>query len=209
MAGSFNVRSCLCFVLMLSLLSSCNCRALDRDRAPPPTPSLGSLNARRWAGGETPERLNREVLPLRGLDPRLSTDLPPDLQKLRCKVAFHALRFSVPVQELGNKLATRMRSKVGANWLPSWSQPRARGDLSSGEEAQAGAPHRRSNMACHDRKLAGLCPLNAAEVTRYAHNLCPSSLLAAIDDSVCEKSDVFMTSHGRNMGHLVRGQRAY
>ncbi|URD95468.1 DUF246 domain-containing protein [Musa troglodytarum] len=59
-----------------------------------------------------------------------------------------------------------MRSKVGANWLPSWSQPRARGDLSSGEEAQAGAPQRRSNMACHDRKLAGLCPLNAAEVTR-------------------------------------------
>ncbi|TXG46785.1 hypothetical protein EZV62_026079 [Acer yangbiense] len=43
------------------------------------------------------------VLLLRGLDSRLSKDPPSDLQKLRCQVAFHALRFAPPILELGNK----------------------------------------------------------------------------------------------------------
>ncbi|PQM33166.1 uncharacterized protein Pyn_16834 [Prunus yedoensis var. nudiflora] len=54
-------------------------------------------------------QLKREgLLVLKGLDSKLSKNLPPDLQKLRCKVAFHALRFASPVQELGNLLAKRM-----------------------------------------------------------------------------------------------------
>ncbi|KAI8027893.1 O-fucosyltransferase 20 [Camellia lanceoleosa] len=36
---------------------------------------------------------------------------PSDLQKLRCKVAFQALKFGPPFLELGNKLTERMRSK--------------------------------------------------------------------------------------------------
>ncbi|KAJ6309757.1 hypothetical protein OIU76_014652 [Salix suchowensis] len=65
-----------------------------------------------WIRARYLKRLNREgVLLLRGLDSRLSKDLPSDLQKLRCKVAFHALRFVPPVVELGNKLAERMQRK--------------------------------------------------------------------------------------------------
>ncbi|CAH8354125.1 unnamed protein product [Eruca vesicaria subsp. sativa] len=33
--------------------------------------------------------------------------------------------------------------------------------------------------------------------------------MAAIDYIVCEKSDVFIPSHGGNMGHALQGQRAY
>ncbi|CAK9148581.1 unnamed protein product [Ilex paraguariensis] len=51
------------------------------------------------------------ILLLRGLDSRLSKDLPSDLQKLRCKVAFHALRFAPSILELGNKLTERIRRK--------------------------------------------------------------------------------------------------
>lgn len=57
-------------------------------------------------------KLRRDgVLLLRGLDSRLSKDLPSDLQKLHCKVAFHALRLNPSILELGNKLTERMRSK--------------------------------------------------------------------------------------------------
>ncbi|CAL9054031.1 unnamed protein product [Musa banksii] len=225
-----------------------------------------------WIRSRYMKRLNREgVLLLRGLDSRLSKDLPPDLQKLRCKVAFHALRFSAPIRELGNKLAKRMRSKgpylalhlrleedvwVRTGCLPGLSPEHdeiVRVERKLKPELLTG----RSNMAYHDRKLAGLCPLNAAEVTRLLKALeAPrdariywaggepfggrdallplmrefpnlyskenltlpgelgpfanrSSLLAAIDDVVCEQSDVFMASHGGNMGHLMQGQRAY
>jgi hypothetical protein len=92
-----------------------------------------------WIRARYLRRFNREgVLLLRGLDSRLSKDLPSDLQKLRCKVAFSALRFAKPVQELGNKIAERMKSKgpylalhlrmekdvwvIGKDWLFTWSE---------------------------------------------------------------------------------------
>ncbi|KAK7314297.1 hypothetical protein VNO77_39513 [Canavalia gladiata] len=226
----------------------------------------------RWIRSRYLRRLNREgVLLLRGLDSRLSKDLPSDLQKLRCKVAFDALRFAKPVQELGDKIAERMRSKgpylalhlrmekdvwVRTGCLPGLSPEYD--DIVNNERI-----HRpelltgRSNMTYHERKLAGLCPLNAMEVTRllkalgaprntriywaggqplggkealhpliheFPHlynkedlaltgELEPfankASLMAAIDYIVSEKSDVFMPSHGGNMGHAIQGHRAF
>lgn len=44
------------------------------------------------------------------------------------------------------------------------------------------------------------------ELDRFANK---SSLMAAIDYIVCEQSDVFMPSHGGNMGHLMQGHRAF
>ncbi|KAF9603529.1 hypothetical protein IFM89_037010 [Coptis chinensis] len=106
-------------------------------------------------------------------------------------------------------------------------------------------------MSYHDRKLAGLCPLNAFEVTRlltalgaprYANiywaggppfggqeELIPltrefphlynkedigfpgelepfgnrASLMPALDYIISESNDVFMPSHGGNMGHAI------
>ncbi|XWS45682.1 hypothetical protein CRYUN_Cryun14cG0000800 [Craigia yunnanensis] len=224
-----------------------------------------------WIRTRYLKRINREgVLLLRGLDSRLSKDLPPDLQKLRCKVAFQALRFAPPIIELGNKLAQRMQSKgpylalhlrmekdvwVRTGCLPGLNKEydeiihnerRRRPELLTAK----------SNMTYHERKLAGLCPLNAFEVTRLLKALgaprsakiywaggqplggkealspltrefphfynkedlaLPGELdpfadkasFIAIDYIVSEKSDVFMPSHGGNMGHALQGHRAY
>ncbi|KAL2454217.1 O-fucosyltransferase family protein [Abeliophyllum distichum] len=117
---------------------------------------------------------------LRGLDSRLSKDLPSDLQKLCCKVAFHALRFAPHISELGNKLTERKRSKgpylalhlrmekdvwVRTGCLPGLS--REYDEMINNERmSRPKLLTSRNNMTYHDRKLTGLCPLNALEVTR-------------------------------------------
>lgn len=50
-----------------------------------------------------------QVLQLTKFDYRLANDLDEDLQKLRCRVNYHALRFTKPIQERGHKLVLRMR----------------------------------------------------------------------------------------------------
>ncbi|XP_044488072.1 O-fucosyltransferase 20-like [Mangifera indica] len=225
-----------------------------------------------WIRARYLRRLNRDgVLLLRGLDSRLSKDLPSDLQKLRCKVAFHALSFAPPILELGNTLAERMRSKgpylalhlrmekdvwVRTGCLPGLS-PEFDEIINNERKQRPELLTAKSNMTYHKRKLAGLCPLNAVDVTRllkalgapksakifwaggqplggkeallpltreFPHfynkedlampgELEPfankASFMAALDYIVSENSDVFMPSHGGNMGHVIQGHRAY
>ncbi|WOH14607.1 hypothetical protein DCAR_0934127 [Daucus carota subsp. sativus] len=225
-----------------------------------------------WIRARYLKRMRREgVLLLRGLDSRLSKDLPGDLQKLRCKVAFHALKFAPSILQLGNKLTERIRSKgpylalhlrlekdvwVRTGCLPGLSH--AYDEIIREERKQhPKLLTSRSTMSYHERKLAGLCPLNAFDVTRllkalgapktaqifwaggtpfggesallpltkeFPHlynkedlalpgELEPfakkASMMAAIDYIVSENSDVFMPSHGGNMGHAIQGSRAY
>ncbi|XP_057807651.1 O-fucosyltransferase 20-like [Salvia miltiorrhiza] len=225
-----------------------------------------------WIRSRYMRRIRRDgVLLLRGLDSRLSKDLPSDLQKLRCKVAFHALRFAPHIMEVGNKLSERMRSKgpyVALHlrmekdvWVRTGCLPGLGPDydemISNERKARPKLLTSRSNMTYNQRKLAGLCPLNALEVVRLLKalgapksariywaggiplggkdTLLPfrsefphfynkedlalqgelepfarrASLMAAIDYIVSERSDVFMASHGGNMGHAIQGQRAY
>ncbi|XP_024969815.1 O-fucosyltransferase 37 [Cynara cardunculus var. scolymus] len=62
-----------------------------------------------WIRARFFKKLSEEgSLVLTGLESKLSKNLPPDLQKLRCKVAFHALKFATPIRELGNRIARRM-----------------------------------------------------------------------------------------------------
>lgn len=134
-----------------------------------------------WIRARYLRRMRREgVLLLRGLDSRLSKDLPSDLQKLRCKVAFHALRFAPQILQLGNTLTERMRSKgpylalhlrlekdvwVRTGCLPGLS--RKYDEIISNErKLRPELLTSRSNMTYHARKLAGLCPLNALDVMR-------------------------------------------
>ncbi|KAH0784385.1 hypothetical protein KY290_003983 [Solanum tuberosum] len=225
-----------------------------------------------WIRSHYTRKLRRDgVLLLRSLDSRLSKDLPSDLQKLRCKVAFHALRFSPSILGLGNKLTERMRSKgpyvalhlrmekdvwVRTGCLPGLSHEIDE-MINNERKRRPELLTSRSNMTYHARKLAGLCPLNALEVTRllkalgapksariywaggiplggkealqpltseFPHffnkedlalpgELEPfakkASLMAALDYIVTENSNVFMPSHGGNMGHALQGQRAY
>lgn len=56
-----------------------------------------------------PILLRRRVVQLTKFDYRLANDLDEDLQKLRCRVNHHALRFTKPLRNLGQRLVTRMR----------------------------------------------------------------------------------------------------
>ncbi|KAL5817587.1 hypothetical protein ACOSQ3_025965 [Xanthoceras sorbifolium] len=56
-----------------------------------------------------PILFRRRVVQLTKFDYRLANDLDDDLQKLRCRVNYHALRFTKPIQKLGQKLVVRMR----------------------------------------------------------------------------------------------------
>ncbi|KAK9090167.1 hypothetical protein Sjap_023344 [Stephania japonica] len=225
-----------------------------------------------WIRARFLQQLNRgRVLKLKGLDSKLSKNLPSDLQKLRCKVAFHALRFATPIRELGNRLARRiwiegpyialhMRLEKDV-WVRTGCQTGLGQEfdeiIARERESRPEFLTGRTNMSYVQRRLEGLCPLNAQEVARllkalgaprnariyyaggepfggtealeplkrefpnvitkealakggelnpYANR---PSALAAIDYIVSLSSDVFMPSHGGNMGRVMQGQRTY
>ncbi|KAK9059221.1 hypothetical protein SSX86_021840 [Deinandra increscens subsp. villosa] len=51
----------------------------------------------------------RHVLQLTKFDYRLANDLDEELQRMRCRVNYHALRFTKPIQNLGQKIVMEMR----------------------------------------------------------------------------------------------------
>ncbi|KAL8144185.1 hypothetical protein V2J09_017217 [Rumex salicifolius] len=51
----------------------------------------------------------RRVVQLYKFDYRLANDLNSNLQKLRCRVNYHALRFTYPIHEMGLKIVWKMR----------------------------------------------------------------------------------------------------
>nr|XP_043629156.1 O-fucosyltransferase 29-like isoform X2 [Erigeron canadensis] len=51
----------------------------------------------------------RRVVQLTKFDYRLASDLDEELQRLRCRVNYHALRFTKPIQNLGQKIVMEMR----------------------------------------------------------------------------------------------------
>ncbi|PKA61112.1 Uncharacterized protein AXF42_Ash006008 [Apostasia shenzhenica] len=58
-----------------------------------------------------PALLKKHVIQLTKFDYRLSNKLENDLQKLRCRVNYHALRFTNQIQKMGEKLIHRMKTK--------------------------------------------------------------------------------------------------
>ncbi|KAF3780618.1 Uncharacterized protein EJ110_NYTH38770 [Nymphaea thermarum] len=59
----------------------------------------------------------RRVVQLTKFDYRLSNSLEDELQKLRCRVNYHALRFTRPIREMGQMLAKKMRSMSGGRYI--------------------------------------------------------------------------------------------
>ncbi|KAG4930421.1 hypothetical protein AAZX31_17G138000 [Glycine max] len=58
----------------------------------------------------------RRVLQLTKFDYRLANNLDDELQKLRCRVNYHALRFTKPIRELGQRLVMRMQ-KMASRYI--------------------------------------------------------------------------------------------
>ncbi|WOL18883.1 hypothetical protein Cni_G27680 [Canna indica] len=59
-----------------------------------------------------PVLLKKHVVRLTKFDYRLANKLETDMQKLRCRVNYHALRFTHSIQEMGQKLISRMKEKI-------------------------------------------------------------------------------------------------
>ncbi|KAK3039488.1 hypothetical protein RJ639_028070 [Escallonia herrerae] len=55
-----------------------------------------------------PILLRRSVVQLTKFDYRLANELDNELQKLRCRVNYHALRFTKPIRNLGQRLVMKM-----------------------------------------------------------------------------------------------------
>ncbi|XP_062185005.1 O-fucosyltransferase 6-like isoform X2 [Phragmites australis] len=60
-----------------------------------------------------PALLKKHVVQLTKFDYRMSNRLETDLQKLRCRVNYHALQFTDPILKMGETLVQRMRAKSG------------------------------------------------------------------------------------------------
>ncbi|KAL6576356.1 hypothetical protein OROHE_000137 [Orobanche hederae] len=225
-----------------------------------------------WLRARFLHQINKEgFLIVKGIDSRLSKNLPSDLQKLRCKVAFHALRFTPPILDLGNQIARRMwiegpyiavHLRIEKDvWIRTGCLTGlgAEYDEIITKERESNLDFRtvKLNISNSVRRLSGLCPLSALEVARLLKGLgaprnariylaggepfggnraiekfmneFPNivtkqtlarngeltpyrnrpSVLAAIDYIVSLSSDVFIPSHGGNMGRAMQGHRAY
>uniref|UniRef100_A0A0D9W878 O-fucosyltransferase family protein n=1 Tax=Leersia perrieri TaxID=77586 RepID=A0A0D9W878_9ORYZ len=60
-----------------------------------------------------PALLKKHVVQLTKFDYRVSNRLETNLQKLRCRVNYHALQFTDPILKMGEMLVQRMRDKSG------------------------------------------------------------------------------------------------
>ncbi|KAJ6374463.1 hypothetical protein OIU78_030056 [Salix suchowensis] len=145
-----------------------------------------------WIRARFSRLLNEEgLLILKALDSKLSKNLPPrsaeaamqgNGQKLNPhQVAFHALRFAAPIQDLGNMLSKRMwiegpyialhlrlekdiwvRSGCLSSLGPEYDKI-----IAKSRESQPEYLTGRLNMNPIRRRLAGLCPLSALEIARF------------------------------------------
>ncbi|KAJ0076872.1 hypothetical protein Patl1_35657 [Pistacia atlantica] len=149
------------------------------------------------------------------------------MQKLRCRVNYHALRFTDSILEMGKLLVerTRMKSKhFIALHLRFESDMLAFSGCYYGggekERTELGAIRKRwkslhvSNLDRERRN--GRCPLTPEEVRLMLRALgfgSDAHLYVAsgetLDFIVCDESDVFVTNNNGNMARILAGRRRY
>ncbi|XP_020585195.1 uncharacterized protein At1g04910-like isoform X3 [Phalaenopsis equestris] len=182
-----------------------------------------------------PILLRRNVVQLTKFDYRLTNELDDNLQKLRCFVNFHALRFTKPIRVLGQKLVKKMR-KMSSRFIAVHLRfepdmlafsgcyfgggQKERNELSKIRERWETLPdldaeneRSRGEIYGGERTLQPLrdyFPNFYTKEILAGEDLKPflsfSSRLAAIDYIVCEDSDVFVTNNNGNMAKILAGR---
>ncbi|CAI8589139.1 unnamed protein product [Vicia faba] len=183
-----------------------------------------------------PILLRRQVVQLTKFDFRLANHLDDELQKLRCRVNFHALRFTKPIQELGQTIVMRMQ-KMARRFIAV--HLRFEPDMLAFSSCYFGGGDKERNELGEIRKRWTTLPDLSADGEREIYggdetmkplkDLFPniytkemlaadeelkpflpfSSRLAAIDYIVCDESDVFVTNNNGNMAKILAGRRRY
>ncbi|TXG56696.1 hypothetical protein EZV62_018009 [Acer yangbiense] len=160
-----------------------------------------------------PRIQRHEVVHFTLTDFRLANNwLPEEIQKLRCRVNFRALKFTAPIEETGRKdmLAftgcTEGCSKEEINELtqmryshPHWKSRR------SGEIY--GDKRRMSRLeAAYPNLVKKETILEASDLKAFENH---SNQMAALDFIVAAESDIFLATYGGNMAKVVEGHRRY
>ncbi|XP_015696544.2 O-fucosyltransferase 6-like isoform X2 [Oryza brachyantha] len=172
-----------------------------------------------------PALLKKHVIRMTKYDYRLSNKLGKDLQKLRCRVNYHALRFTDPIQGLGEKLIKRMREK-SRHFIALHLRFEPDMLAFSGCYYGGGEKERRELGSIRKRwktlhindpekgRRQGRCPLTPEEVGLMLRALGYRSdvhiyVASAIDFIVCDGSDAFVTNNNGNMAKILAGRRRY
>nr|GEW35355.1 O-fucosyltransferase 6-like [Tanacetum cinerariifolium] len=181
----------------------------------------------------------KKAVMLTKFDYRLSNRLATNLQKLRCRANYHALKFTDPIVEMGKVLVERMRKKskhfialhlrFESDMLAFSGCYYGGGDKERVELRQIRRRWKTLHKRNPDRERRQgevyggedtLAPLKAlfpnihskdtiATKEEMAPFLSYSARMAALDFIVCDESDVFVTNNNGNMAKMLAGRRRY
>ncbi|KAK1422373.1 hypothetical protein QVD17_25456 [Tagetes erecta] len=192
-----------------------------------------------WIRARFFKKLNEQgSLVLTGLDSKLSNNLSPDLQKLKCKVAFHALKFAKPVRELGDRIARRMwiegpyvaiHLNLEKDLWVNTNCPNSNTNcpLNVSEAArllkESGAPANARVYVAGGEPFGdegAILPLKKQFVNVVTKHMLArdvelspyrnrTAILTAIDYIVSLSSDVFLPTYNGHLARALQGHRAY
>ncbi|KVH96557.1 GDP-fucose protein O-fucosyltransferase [Cynara cardunculus var. scolymus] len=170
----------------------------------------------------------KKVVMLTKFDYRLSNRLDPDLQKLRCRANYHALRYTEPICEMDlNRTCSRSPGATLEKRDPDKERRLGRCPLTPeevglmlralgyGEDVHiyvaSGEVYGGENTLS---PLKQLFPnFHSKDTIATKEELAPfapySSRMAALDFIVCNASDVFVTNNNGNMAKMLAGRRRY
>ncbi|GMP47065.1 hypothetical protein CsSME_00014992 [Camellia sinensis var. sinensis] len=153
---------------------------------------------------------------------RLAMYIPPKIQFLRCLTNYEALRFSLPISTLANKLVNQMidkSSSTGGKYVSVHLRFEEVGMMLRGMGFGNNTPIYLASGKIYqaERNLAPLLKmfplLQTKESLAAPDELAPfedySSRLAALDYMVCLFSEVFVTTQGGNFPHFLMGHRRF
>ncbi|KAG2623395.1 hypothetical protein PVAP13_3KG058600 [Panicum virgatum] len=185
-----------------------------------------------WSGASYYEEVkelwkNQKVVHIPKSDSRLANNgLPIDIQRLRCRCLYQALRFSDPIEDLGKKLVDllRYRGKFIAlhlryekDMLAFTGCTYGLSDLEANELTimrERTSHWKLKDINSTEQRSEGNCPLTPneemlatkEELEKFNNH---ASQVAALDYIISVESDVFVPSHSGNMAKAVEGHRRF
>ncbi|KAK4599232.1 hypothetical protein RGQ29_009331 [Quercus rubra] len=197
------------------------------------TASKSKKEFRSWSGVEYYEEeitnswLNHQIIQASKSDSRLANNyLPLDIQKLRCRACYEALRFAPRIEAMGKLLVDRMRSygpyialhlRFEKDMLAFSGCTQ---ELSPAEAEELRMLRNNTDnwkikdIDSKEQRSKGECPLTPKEeklatVEELQPFINHGSQLAALDYIVSVESDVFIPSYSGNMAKAVEGHRRF
>ncbi|KAL7170717.1 hypothetical protein ACSBR2_035571 [Camellia fascicularis] len=186
-----------------------------------------------WSGMSYYEELTHlwkdyQVVHVVKSDSRLANnDLPVDIQRLRCRALYYALRFSPSIDNLGKKLVEWLRSR-GGRYIAlhlryekdMLSFTGCTHGLTDAESEELRIMRENTNhwkmkkINSTEQRKGGFCPLTPKEETVASQDELKAfsnhaSQTAALDYIISVESDVFIPSYSGNMARAVEGHRRF